>query len=130
MILSDEIIFTKEGGQKRYLIRWRGKPESEDIWLERDELQRINSDALEIYESTQDAYSMESSLFQPRENDEDIRQWKVLEMGLTIYGHGRTTLFLSYHLYYVYYYYYMCISFIIIVFIFLPSLEGVVVCDP
>ncbi|PKU72974.1 hypothetical protein MA16_Dca007537 [Dendrobium catenatum] len=82
-ILSDDIIFTKEDGRRRYLIRWRDKPESEDTWLDRKELQQIDSDALEIYESNRDTYSTKSSFLPSRENDEDIRSWKVYQR------HGR-----------------------------------------
>ncbi|PKU74568.1 hypothetical protein MA16_Dca003771 [Dendrobium catenatum] len=79
-VLSDEIISTREGGRRRYLIRWKGKPESEDTWLDREELQQIDPDALEIYESARDSYSTESSFLPPRENDGDIRSsWKVYQ---------------------------------------------------
>ncbi|KAI0505092.1 hypothetical protein KFK09_016049 [Dendrobium nobile] len=64
-ILSDEIISTREGGRRRYLIRWKGKPESKDTWLDCEELQHINPDALEIYESIRDTYSTESSFLPP-----------------------------------------------------------------
>ncbi|KAL0918727.1 hypothetical protein M5K25_010751 [Dendrobium thyrsiflorum] len=45
IILSDDINFTKEGERRRYLIRWKGKPESKNTWSEREELQRIDPDA-------------------------------------------------------------------------------------
>ncbi|PKU66219.1 hypothetical protein MA16_Dca009593 [Dendrobium catenatum] len=72
-ILSDEIISTRDGGRHRYLVRWRGKPETEDTWLERDEIQRLDPNLLELYESSQDPYSTGSSFLPPGENDGDIR---------------------------------------------------------
>ncbi|KAL0916003.1 hypothetical protein M5K25_013478 [Dendrobium thyrsiflorum] len=73
-ILSDEIISTKDGGYRRYLVQWTRKPETENTWIERDELQRLDPDLLEWYDSSRNAYSTGSSFLPPGENDEDISQ--------------------------------------------------------
>ena len=51
-ILKDDIITTKSSGTCRYLIHWKGKVATDDTWLDRDDLQRIDLDALERYGST------------------------------------------------------------------------------
>ncbi|PKU77037.1 hypothetical protein MA16_Dca001643 [Dendrobium catenatum] len=37
-ILDDEIISIKDGGRQRYLVHWEGTPETEDTWIDREEL--------------------------------------------------------------------------------------------
>ncbi|KAI0491510.1 hypothetical protein KFK09_025770 [Dendrobium nobile] len=71
-ILDDEIISTKDGGRQRYLVHWEGTPETEDTWIDREELQRLDPDLLELYESFHSTHSTESSSLPPGENDEDI----------------------------------------------------------
>ena len=71
-ILDDEIISTRDGGTRRYLIRWKGKSPAEDTWLDRSELQQIDPDLLEYYESYFTRDSTESSSLPPGENDEDM----------------------------------------------------------
>ena len=44
----------------------------EDTWLDRSELQKINPDLLEYYESSSTPDSTESSSLPPRENDEGM----------------------------------------------------------
>ncbi|KAI0503728.1 hypothetical protein KFK09_014667 [Dendrobium nobile] len=60
-ILDDEIISTKEGGRQRYLVHWKGKPATDDTWIDREELQGLDPDLLEMYESSRDFYSTGSS---------------------------------------------------------------------
>ena len=55
-----------------YLIRWKGKSPAEDTWLDRSELQQIDPDLLEYYESSFTRDSTESSSLPPGENDEDM----------------------------------------------------------
>ena len=38
-ILDDQVITTRNKGYQRYLIRWQGRPESEDSWITREDLQ-------------------------------------------------------------------------------------------
>ncbi|WP_374695326.1 hypothetical protein ACEW7V_02420 [Areca yellow leaf disease phytoplasma] len=37
-------------GYQRFLVRWQGRPESDDSWISREDLQRLNPDLLEICE--------------------------------------------------------------------------------
>ncbi|KAL0919418.1 hypothetical protein M5K25_011512 [Dendrobium thyrsiflorum] len=46
--------------------------ETENTWIDREELQRLDPDLLEWYESSRDTYSTGSSSLPPGENDEDI----------------------------------------------------------
>ena len=71
-ILDDKIISTRDGGTQRYLIRWKGKSPAEDTWLDRSELQQIDPDLLEYYESSFTHDSTESSSLPPGENDGDM----------------------------------------------------------
>ncbi|KAI0492023.1 hypothetical protein KFK09_026288 [Dendrobium nobile] len=71
-ILDDEIISTKEGGRRRYLVHWKGTPPTEDTWMDREELQILDPDLLELYESSRAAHSTGSSFLPPGENDEVI----------------------------------------------------------
>jgi len=68
-ILADEIIATRT---HRYLIRWKGKVRTDDTWLDQDDLQRIDLNALEQYESTSTPKSTGSSSLLPGKNDADI----------------------------------------------------------
>ena len=71
-IIEDEIISTTDGGTRRYLVHWKGKPKSDDTWLDREDVQRLNPDALEHYESSKDIPSTGSSFPYPGGIDEDI----------------------------------------------------------
>ena len=72
-MIEDEIISTTNGGTRWYLVHWKGKSESDNTWLDREDVQRLNSDALEQYESSKDTNSPGSSFSNPRGIDEDIR---------------------------------------------------------
>ena len=60
-ILDDQAISTRNRGYQRYLVRWQGQPESEDSWISRSDLQQIDPDLLEQYQSRLDPHSTESS---------------------------------------------------------------------
>jgi len=75
-IVDDEIITTKDGGTRKYLVRWKGKSPTDDSWIDRSELQNIDPDILEQYESFSFSNSTESSSFQLGENDADIMKPK------------------------------------------------------
>jgi len=75
-IVNDEIITTKDGGTHKYLARLKVKPPTDDSWIYRSELQKINPDILEQHESSSFSNSTESSSFQPGENDTDIMKPK------------------------------------------------------
>ena len=48
--VDDEIISTKDWGTRKYLVRWKGKSPTDDSWIDRSELQKIDPDILEQYE--------------------------------------------------------------------------------
>ena len=48
-ILDEQAISTRSHGYQRYLVRLQGHPESEDTWVTREELQRIDPDIIEHY---------------------------------------------------------------------------------
>ena len=75
-IVDDEIISIKDGGTCKYLVRWKEKPPTNDLWIYQSELQKINLDILEQYESSFSSNLTESSSFQPEENDADIMKPK------------------------------------------------------
>ena len=72
-LLDDEIMATKFNGTRMYLIRWKEKVPIENTWLDWGELQRMDSDALEQYESASTPNSMGSSFLPPGENDANIQ---------------------------------------------------------
>ena len=37
-ILDDQTISTRNKGYQHYLVRWQGRPESEDSWITREDL--------------------------------------------------------------------------------------------
>ena len=63
-ILDEQVITSPGGSCQRYLIRWKGRPSTEDAWITREELQLIDPDHLERYQSRMDPYSTGSSSFQ------------------------------------------------------------------
>ena len=48
-ILDEQIVSIKGGGVHRFLVRWRGLPDSDCTWITRDELLRLDLDLLEYY---------------------------------------------------------------------------------
>ena len=60
-ILDDQAIATRNKSYQRYLVRWQGRPDSEDSWIIREDLQQIDPDILERYHSHADPYSTGSS---------------------------------------------------------------------
>ena len=75
-ILDEQILSTRSRGYQRYLVRWRGRPESEDTWITREELQRIDPDLLERHQSEIDPHSTGSSFFHPGRIGADTRAIK------------------------------------------------------
>nr|ABD63096.1 Gag-pol polyprotein, putative [Asparagus officinalis] len=72
-IIDDNIVSISNGGICRYLVHWKGRPESDDTWLDRGDLQRLDPDLFEQYDSRLDLHSTGSSSLLPGENNEDIR---------------------------------------------------------
>ena len=74
-ILDDQIVSTRDGGTRRYLIKWTGKPDSENSWITEEDLQHLDPDRLERYHSQQQfspPHSTGSSPSHPGGIDEDI----------------------------------------------------------
>jgi hypothetical protein len=66
IILDEQIVSTRDGGVQRFLVPWRGHPTSDCTWIIRDELQQLDPDLLECYQSYLDLHSMGSSSSHPR----------------------------------------------------------------
>ena len=65
-ILDDEFVTSKDGGFRRFLVKWHGRPDSDATWIQEDDLRHLDSSLLDCYLSFQ---SSESSSFQPGGND-------------------------------------------------------------
>ena len=55
-ILDQQVITTSNRVYQRYLVRWKGRPTTDDTWITRAELERLDPDLLERYQSDQDPY--------------------------------------------------------------------------
>ena len=75
-ILDDKIITTRNKDYQRYLVQWQCRPESDNSWITREDLQRINPDLLEHYQSKTIPYSTESSFVYPGRIGVDTRSSK------------------------------------------------------
>ncbi|GFZ01778.1 leucine-rich repeat protein kinase family protein [Actinidia rufa] len=51
-ILDEQIISTRDGGVQRILVCWSGRPASDDTWITSDDLQQIDRDLFEYYQSS------------------------------------------------------------------------------
>ena len=60
-IIDDQIVSTRDGGYHRFLVRWKGLPDSDNTWINRKELQRLDPDCLEHFESRGGSHSTELS---------------------------------------------------------------------
>ena len=65
-ILDEHVITTRSGAYQRYLVRWKGRPTTDNTWITRAELERLDPDLLERYQSDQDPYSTGPSSSHPR----------------------------------------------------------------
>ena len=45
-IIDDQIISTRDGDYHRFLVRWKGLPDSDNTWVNREELQQLDPDRL------------------------------------------------------------------------------------
>ena len=82
-IIDENIVSTRDDGYHRFLVRWKGLHDSDNTWINREELQRLDPDRLEHYESRGGSHSTESSFPYPRGNDGDISS------GLSFYTRRR-----------------------------------------
>jgi hypothetical protein len=65
VILDDQLVSMRRGGYQKFLVRWKGRPESDNSWIKADEVQRLNPD---LYDEYLAFHSTESSSF-PGEGD-------------------------------------------------------------
>ena len=72
-ILDEQIVSTRDGRVHRFLVRWQERPNSDCTWITRDELQRLDPDLLECYQSSSDFHSTGSSSSHPGGIDVDMR---------------------------------------------------------
>jgi len=56
-IINDQIVSTRDGGYQKFLVRWKGLTASVSSWIDRVELQWLDSDCLEHYESGEGLHS-------------------------------------------------------------------------
>ena len=68
-IVDEQVVSTRHGGYQKYLIKWNDRPDSDNTWVTKEELQRIDPDILERYYSF---ISPEASPSQQGRTDEDI----------------------------------------------------------
>ena len=78
-ILDDQAISTQNRNYQCYLVRWQGRPESEDSWITREDLQCMDLDILKKYQSQIDPYSTGSSSSHPGRIDVGTRIRKRLQ---------------------------------------------------
>ncbi|GFS34415.1 hypothetical protein Acr_00g0033910 [Actinidia rufa] len=55
----------RDGGVQCFLVRWSGRPASDDTWITSDDLQQIDRDLFEFYQSRPVTHSTESSFLHP-----------------------------------------------------------------
>uniref|UniRef100_A0A2N9IA60 Reverse transcriptase n=1 Tax=Fagus sylvatica TaxID=28930 RepID=A0A2N9IA60_FAGSY len=72
-ILDEQIVSTRDGGVQRFLVRWHGRPTSDYTWITRDELQQLDPDLLEYYQSYPSLHSTGSSSSHPEGVGVDTR---------------------------------------------------------
>ena len=78
-ILDDQAIATRNKSYQCYLVRWQGRPDSEDSWFTQEDLQQIDPDILERYHSHADPYSIRSSSSHSRKTDVAIMSKRRLQ---------------------------------------------------
>ncbi|RVW76445.1 Transposon Tf2-12 polyprotein [Vitis vinifera] len=48
-VLDDQLVSTRQGGYQNFLVKWRGKPHSENTWITTTDFQKINPNLNELY---------------------------------------------------------------------------------
>ena len=66
IILDDEFMSFRDGGFRRFLVKWHDRPDSDATWIQEDDLRHLDPSLLDCYISF---YFSESSFFQPGRND-------------------------------------------------------------
>ena len=66
IILDDEFVTFKDGGFRRFLVKWHDRPDSDATWIQEDDLHHLDHSLLDCYLSS---HSSKSSSFQPEGNN-------------------------------------------------------------
>ena len=66
IIIDNEFLTSRDGGFRRSLVKWHGRPDSDATWIQEDDLRYLDPSFLDYYISF---HSSESSSFQPGGND-------------------------------------------------------------
>ena len=48
-ILDDEFVSSRDGGFRRFLVKWHGRPDSDATWIQEDDLRHLDSSLLDCY---------------------------------------------------------------------------------
>ena len=51
-VFDDQLVSTQQGGYKIFLVKWRGKPHSENTWITTTDFQKLNLDLYELYQAS------------------------------------------------------------------------------
>ena len=65
-ILDDEFMTSRDGGFRRFLVKWHGHPDFDDTWIQEDNLRHLDPSLLDCYFSS---HSSKPSSFQLGGND-------------------------------------------------------------
>ena len=52
IILDDEFVTSRDGGFRRFLIKWHGCPDSNATWIQEDDLRHLDPLLLDFYLSS------------------------------------------------------------------------------
>ncbi|RVW45061.1 Transposon Ty3-I Gag-Pol polyprotein [Vitis vinifera] len=51
-VFDDQLVSTRQGGYQKFLVKWRGKPHSENTWSTTTDFQKLNPDFYELYQAS------------------------------------------------------------------------------
>ena len=51
-VLDDQLVSTRQGGYQIFLVKWQGKPHSENTWITTTDFQKLNPDLCELYQAS------------------------------------------------------------------------------
>ena len=72
-ILDEQVVFNRDGEVQRFLVRWVGRPDSDNSWITKDTLQQLDPDLWEYYQSRPELHSTGSSFSNPGRVGGDTR---------------------------------------------------------
>ena len=49
IILDDEFVTSRDGGFRRFLVKWHGHPDSTTTWIQEDDLRYLDHSLLDCY---------------------------------------------------------------------------------